>query len=69
MLCICRVYVEITSTSVGQEFALASRNPDAYRDGVPNVVVIVYLTKNVKLYRKFRPHVHDPPGIIDNYHN
>ena len=37
---------------LGQEFALASRHPDVYRDGVPNVVVIVYLTKNDKLYRK-----------------
>ncbi len=34
----------------GQEFALASRHPDAYRDGVHNVVVIVYLTKDDKLY-------------------
>ena len=40
---------------LGQEFALASRYPDAYRDGVPNVVVIVYLTKNDKLYRKMSP--------------
>jgi hypothetical protein len=37
---------------LGQEFALASRHPDVYRDGVPNVVVIVHLTKNDKLYRK-----------------
>ncbi len=40
---------------LGQEFALASRHPYAYRDGVPNVVVIVYLTKNDKLYRKMSP--------------
>ncbi len=26
---------------LGQEFALASRHPDACRDGVPNIVVIV----------------------------
>ncbi len=40
---------------LGQEFALARRHPDAYRYGVPNVVVIVYLTKNDKLYRKMSP--------------
>ena len=40
---------------IGQEFALASRHPDVCRDGVPNVVVIVYFTKNDKLYRKMSP--------------
>ena len=38
-----------------QEFALASRHLDAYHDGVPNVVVIVYFTKNDELYRKMSP--------------
>ncbi len=54
---------------LGQEFALASRHLGAYRDGVPNVVVIVYLTKNDKLYQKMPPPRTRPPGIIDNYHN
>ncbi len=40
---------------LGHEFALVSRHPDVYRDGVPNVVVIMYLTKNDKLFRKLSP--------------
>jgi len=48
---------------LGQEFALASRHPDEYRDGVPNVVGTMYLTKNDKLYRKCRSYVHDPQGL------
>ena len=35
---------------LGQEFALAIRHSDAYRDGLPRVVVIGYLTKSVKLH-------------------
>ncbi len=40
---------------LGQEFALARRHPDEYRDGVPKVVVALYLSKNDKLHRKMSP--------------
>ena len=48
---------------LGQEFPFASRHPDEYRDGVPYVVVIVYLTKTRNYTENIAPTYITPQGL------